>query len=44
MAQKRRASGAGGPSPLTEEGKLVGIVARCDILTTLSEPEFVTYL
>jgi CBS domain-containing protein len=30
--------------PVTEEGKLVGIVARCDILTTLIEPEFVTYM
>ncbi len=30
--------------PVTENGKLVGIVARCDILTTLIEPEFVTYM
>ena len=30
--------------PVTEDGKLVGIVARCDILTTLIEPEFVTYM
>ena len=30
--------------PVTEGGKLVGIVARCDILTTLIEPEFVTYM
>ncbi|MDX9786930.1 MAG: CBS domain-containing protein [Desulfobacterales bacterium] len=30
--------------PITENGKLVGIVARCDILTTLIEPEFVTYV
>jgi predicted transcriptional regulator len=30
--------------PVTEDGKLGGIVARCDILTTLIEPEFVTYM
>jgi CBS domain-containing protein len=30
--------------PVTENGKLVGILARCDILTTLIEPEFVTYM
>jgi len=30
--------------PVTENGKLVGSVARCDILTTLIEPEFVTYM
>jgi predicted transcriptional regulator len=30
--------------PVTENGKLVGIVARCDILTTLIEPEFVSYM
>lgn len=30
--------------PVTKDGKLVGIVARCDILTTLIEPEFVTYM
>lgn len=29
--------------PVTEKDKLVGIVARCDILTNLIEPEFVTY-
>ncbi len=30
--------------PITAEGKLVGVVARCDILKTLIEPEFVTYM
>lgn len=30
--------------PVTENDKLVGIVARCDILTSLLEPEFVTYM
>ena len=30
--------------PITEDGKLVGIVARCDILATLIEPEFATYM
>ncbi|WP_419662454.1 CBS domain protein [Desulfosarcina variabilis str. Montpellier] len=30
--------------PVTQDGKLVGIVSRCDILTTLIEPEFVTYM
>lgn len=30
--------------PVTEDGKLVGIVARCDILTTLIEPGFATYM
>ena len=30
--------------PVTQDGKLVGIVARCDILTSLIEPEFVTYM
>ena len=30
--------------PITADGKLVGIVARCDILTSLIEPEFVTYM
>ena len=29
--------------PVTKNGKLAGIIARCDILTTLIEPEFVTY-
>ncbi len=28
--------------PITDKGKLVGIVARCDVLKTLIEPEFVT--
>lgn len=30
--------------PVTEDDKLVGVVARCDILTSLLEPEFVTYM
>jgi predicted transcriptional regulator len=30
--------------PVTQDDKLVAIVARCDILTTLIEPEFVTYM
>jgi predicted transcriptional regulator len=30
--------------PITADGKLVGIVARCDILATLIEPEFATYM
>jgi len=30
--------------PITAEGKLVGVIARCDILKTLIEPEFVTYM
>jgi len=30
--------------PITEEGRLVGIVARCDILRAYIEPEFVTYM
>ena len=29
--------------PITAKGKLVGVVARCDLLKTLIEPEFVTY-
>jgi CBS domain-containing protein len=29
--------------PITDNGKLVGIVSRCDILTSLIEPEFVAY-
>lgn len=30
--------------PVTSGGKLVGIIARCDILKALIEPEFVTYV
>jgi predicted transcriptional regulator len=30
--------------PITEEGVLVGVVARCDILKAYIEPEFVTYM
>jgi len=30
--------------PITAEGKLVGVVARCDILTSIIEPEFMTYM
>ncbi len=30
--------------PVVKEGKLVGIVARSDILRCLIEPEFVTYM
>ena len=29
--------------PITDNDRLVGVVARCDILKTLIEPEFVTY-
>jgi CBS-domain-containing membrane protein len=29
--------------PVTDKGVLVGVVARCDVLKTLIEPEFVTY-
>lgn len=30
--------------PVTDEGKLVGVIARCDILKIYIEPEFVTYM
>lgn len=30
--------------PITEEGRLVGIVARCDILRAFIEPEFISYM
>ncbi len=30
--------------PITREGKLVGVIARCDILKALLEPEFVAYM
>ncbi len=29
--------------PVTDEGRLVGVIARCDILKMYIEPEFVTY-
>ena len=29
--------------PVTEKGKLIGVIARCDILRNYMEPEFVTY-
>jgi len=29
--------------PITAKGKLVGVVARCDVLKTMMLPEFVTY-
>lgn len=30
--------------PITNEGRLVGVVSRCDILKSLIEPEFVAYM
>ncbi len=30
--------------PITSDGKLCGIVSRCDILRALLEPEFATYM
>lgn len=30
--------------PVIQDGKLVGVVSRCDILRCLIEPEFVTYM
>jgi predicted transcriptional regulator len=30
--------------PVTEDGRLVGIIARCDILKIYIEPEFFTYM
>jgi len=29
--------------PVTEEGKLVGVIARCDIIKNYMEPEFLSY-
>ena len=29
--------------PITAKGKLIGAVARCDVLRSMIEPEFVTY-
>jgi len=30
--------------PVTEDGRLAGVIARCDILRAFIEPEFVTYM
>jgi predicted transcriptional regulator len=30
--------------PVTRQDRLVGVIARCDILRTYIEPEFVTYM
>jgi CBS domain-containing protein len=30
--------------PITAEGRLVGVIARCDVLKSLIEPEFVSYM
>ncbi len=30
--------------PVVQEGKLVGVVSRCDVLRCMIEPEFVTYM
>jgi CBS domain-containing protein len=29
--------------PIMDKGEIVGVVARCDVLKALIEPEFVTY-
>ena len=30
--------------PVTDKGRLVGVIARCDILKNFIEPEFATYI
>jgi CBS domain-containing protein len=30
--------------PVVQDGKLIGVVSRCDVLRCLIEPEFVTYM